>query len=228
VNSPVFVTGLALSALTTLSPGAQAAPNEAPASRDRIWVPDPTPRTVPDVSDLRINAGVGASSGKTLSAGIAGSIMTTYRYHFVEGGLLLEGGSEFIGGNYGLVAGVLGPVWQSSEGPRLELLAVGGRSGYSGVGCNLFCDSGGGSAEMPFLGARAGVSYVVKSRKRAHLEIGGSFGLGSDLRRKHVDYTTTGGFLDDGTPTPGSTMLGGVRSTAMFVIGTSLDLGGEN
>jgi hypothetical protein len=228
VNSPVFVAGLALSALTTLSRSVQAAPNEAQPSRDRIWLPDPTPRTVPDVSDLRINVGVGASSGKTLSAGIAGSIMTTYRYRFVEGGLLLEGGSEFIGGNYGLIAGVLGPVWQSSEGPRLELLAVGGRSGYTGVGCNLFCDSGGASAEMPFLGARAGVSYVVKSRTRAHLEIGGSVGIGSDLRTKHVNYTTTGGLLDDGTPNLGSTTLGGVRGTAMFVIGSSLDVGGGN
>jgi hypothetical protein len=223
----MLATGLALFALSTLSPAAQAAPNDAPVSRDRIWAPDPTPTTVPEVSDLRINAGLGASSGKTLSAGIAGSIMTTYRYRFVEGGLLLEGGSELIGGNYGLIAGVLGPVWQSSEGPRLELLAVGGRTGYSGVGCGMFCDSGGASAEMPFLGARAGVSYVVKSRKRAHLEIGGSFGLGSDLQEKHVNYTTTGGFLDDGSPTPGSTTLGGMRATAMFVVGTSVDLGSQ-
>jgi hypothetical protein len=227
VNSPVFVTGLALSALSALSAVARAAPSEAPASRDRIWVPDPRPLQVPEVSDLRFNAGLGAASGKTLS-GIAGSILLTYRYGFVEAGLLVEGGSEFIGGSYGLMAGVLGPVWQSSDGPRLELLAVGGRSGYSGVGCGLFCDSGGASAQMPFLGARAGVSYVVKSRKRAHLEIGGSFGLGSDLRRKQVDYTTTGGFLDDGSPAAGRTTLGGVRSTAMFVIGTSLDLGRGN
>lgn len=181
---------------------------------------------MPEISDLRFNAGLGASSGKTLSAGPAASVLLTYRYRFVEGGALLEGGSELFGGSYGLVAGVLGPVWQSSAGPRLELLAVAGRTGYSGVGCDLFCDGGGASAEMPYLGARAGVSYVVKSRKRGHLEIGGSFGLGSDLRKEHVDYTTTGGFLDDGSPNPGSATLGGTRGTAMFVVGTSIDLGG--
>ena len=188
-------------------------------------MPDTRPRKVPEVTDLRVNAGLGASAGKTLSGGLAGSLMTTYRYRFVEGGVLLEGASEFIGGRYGLAAGVLGPVFQSSEGPRLELLAVAGRTGYDGVGCGLFCDSGGASASMGYLGGRAGVSYVVKSRKRAHLELGGSIGFGSDLQRKHVDYTTTGGFLDDGTHSA-STTLGGVRTTAMFVIGTSIDLGG--
>jgi len=220
----VPIAGLALSALATLSPEVRAAPTGVPPSGDRVWTPDPRPRKVPEVSDLRFNAGLGASSGKTLSAGLAGSIMATYRYRFVEAGTLLEGGSEFIGGSYGLIAGVLGPVWQSSDGPRLELLAVAGRTGYSGVGCDLFCDGGGASAEMPFLGARAGVSYVVKSKNRGHLEIGGAFGLGSDLRREHVDYTTTGGFLDDG-PHAGSTTLGGMRGTAMFVVGTSVDLG---
>jgi hypothetical protein len=218
--------GLALSALTTLSPAARAAPETAPFSpRDRIWVPNPRARKVPEVSDLRVNAGLGAASGKTLSGGPAGSLMATYRHRFVEAGVLLEGGSEFFGGRYGLAAGVLGPVFQSSEGPRLELLAVAGRTGYDGVGCGMFCDGGGASASMGYLGGRAGVSYVLKSRKRAHLEMGGSIGFGSDMERKHVDYTTTGGLLDDGTTSAGSKTLGGIRTTAMFVIGTSVDLG---
>jgi hypothetical protein len=70
------------------------------------------------------------------------------------------------------------------------------------------------------------VSYVLKSRKRAHLEMGGSIGFGRDLERKYVDYTTSGSMLDDGGTSAGSRTLGGTRATAMFVIGTSVDLGG--
>ncbi len=180
----------------------------------------------PELADLRLNAGLGVATGQTLSGGPAAALLTTFRYSYVEAGGLFEAGSELFGGHYSLVAGTLGPVWQSSQGPRLELLGVLGQSSYGGVGCGLFCDSGGASAQMPYVGARAGVSYVVRSTKRAHLELGASFAVGSDLERKQVDYVTYGGFLDDGDPNYSRTTLGGRRSTALFTIGTNIDLGG--
>jgi hypothetical protein len=194
--------------------------------RDASAEPQARVSGVPELADLRLNAGLGVASGQTLSGGPAAALMTTFRYSYVEGGGLFEAGSELFGGHYSLVAGTLGPVWQSSRGPRLELLGVVGHSAYGGVGCNLFCDRGGASAQMPYVGARAGVSYVVRSRKRAHLELGASFAVGSDLEQKQVDYVTYGGFLDDGEPNHSSTTLGGRRSTALFTIGTNIDLGG--
>jgi hypothetical protein len=205
--------------------GAGAA-SAQPTARDERAKPAARAPSTPELSDLRINAGSGVAHGETLS-GLAMAGLATFRYSFVEGGVVLEGAHGVFGGTYSMVGGALGPVWQSPRGPRLELLGVAGRIHYSGIGCGWGCQSGGASAELPYFGARAGVSYVAQWTKRMHVEIGASLSFGRDTP-KHVEYTTydRGLIFDtDYHLNRSSTTLGGRRSSALFVIGGNIDLG---
>ncbi|HEY4157923.1 MAG TPA: hypothetical protein VGM29_07490 [Polyangiaceae bacterium] len=176
--------------------------------------------------DVRVLGALGLFGEWDHNAGAELSLLTSVRYGFLEGGLLAEHGGALWDGSYGLIGGAFGPVYQAAGGFRLELLGVVGVSSYSGMGCGLFCEDGGASATLPWVGARLGTTYVFSRHRSQHFEIGGALTVGSDAERKSVTYTTTNtDLLDSNTHTESDTArLGGSRITLEFVFGFVFDL----
>ena len=115
--------------------------------------------------------------------------------------------------------------FQDPTGIRLELLGTTGMGAWSGVGCGLFCNSGGASASLPYLGARAGVGYAFSRRAKAHFTLGVSGYHDAYLGSKSVDVTTSDNWFGPGTSTSTNTKhFGGSRSGGLLTLGAVVDL----
>jgi hypothetical protein len=179
----------------------------------------------PCAHDIRINFGAGAFDGDALDGGgLVFNALATFRWGHLQVGGLAEGGTQVFGGSYAFFGTALGPVCQMPAGTRLELLLYAGGVSYQGVGCNMFCRSGGASGRFGHYGVRAGGSYVFGRSEHRHFELGLAGSMGADIGQRRVDYTTTGGMFEE-TTTSHTTTLGGQRWAAFVTMGVALDIG---
>lgn len=110
-----------------------------------------------------------------------------------------EAGSQVFGGNVATFGGTVGIGSRPDAGPLDFFLGIeGGTHHYSRLGDDLFATTvAGGSATLPFAGARATATYYFGKSRR--------FGLGltafarADLTTRDVATTTTGGLLETHT-----------------------------
>ncbi len=173
--------------------------------------------------DVRFDFGVGGFGSRTIESGVTVSVLGTVRYRYLQAGLIAEGGAQLFAGEYGFTGGVVGPVWQSASGARLELLGVAGSNTYH-LSCGLFCESRGASASLPWAGVRAGASYRFFPSRRGHFDLGLAGTFGSDLRRRELRYSVEEG-LWISTTSERVTTVGGTRASMLLTLGGSFDLG---
>jgi len=110
-----------------------------------------------------------------------------------------EAGSQVFGGNVATFGGIVGIGSRPDAGALDFFLGIeGGTHHYSKLGDDLFSSTVvGGSATLPFAGARATATYYFGKSRR--------FGLGltafarADLSTREVATTTTGGFFENRT-----------------------------
>src|SRR5688572_22340437 len=134
---------------TTLAFVTLSLPALAQPATPRDTVNAGTPRAAA-TTDLVARVGVGAGKNASMDGVLASSLDVTLRHHFFQAGIELAGDSEIFGGNYGSIGGLAGVGVQDPSGVRFELLAATGVGKWSGIGCGLFCDSGGASASLPY------------------------------------------------------------------------------
>jgi hypothetical protein len=133
-------------------------------------------------SDISLNAYSGILTASEDGIGAVYGGEARYRLHWVEIGGFGEQGSTLFGWSNIGVGGLVGAAWQSDFGLRLGLGAAGGEHFYTGVGKGFLSADPGVSASMPFVGARARISYLF-GRGPAHFELGAVGSLESDLDR---------------------------------------------
>ena len=177
----------------------------------------------PDAQDFHFSGGFGWSRDSTLNDALAHSVTVGYRWRFFDAGLVGDFGTRVFGGSYAMTGVTLGAVMQTESGQRFSLGGVLGSDAYVGVGCELFCQSGGASATLPYAGLRASASHVFRSRSSVHFELGVSGFWGRDLETQAVTYTTTGGLLLSGESAPQTQTLGGQRIGAVATVGLTWD-----
>ncbi len=172
--------------------------------------------------DFHFNAGPGWARDEVLGNVVAHSLTLGYRYGHFEPAIVGNFGTKVFGGSYAALGMSLGAVVQTDTGPRFTLRGVLGSDSYSGVGCELFCQSGGASATLPYAAVHAGVSHVFWARGKTHLELGFEGFYGRDLAKERVEYSTTGGLFGPTTAT-GERSLGGQRIGVVATVGLTFD-----
>jgi hypothetical protein len=207
-------------AFVTLSLPAMAEPA---TPRDTVNVTAPHAAAT---TDLVARVGVGAGKNASMDGVLASSLDLTLRHQFFQGGIELTGDSEIMGGNYGSAGGLAGVGVQDSSGVRFELLAATGVGKWSGIGCGLFCDAGGASASLPYVGGRASVAYAFARRARGHFVLGLSGYHDRYLGSETVTYTTTSdNWFSEGSSTTTSEMrFSGSRGGGLLTLGGIVDL----
>lgn len=180
-------------------------------------------RAVP-ISDGHANMGLGAFAGGSDNGGLMLSLFTAYRYRLVEAGLALDLGAN-VGAEHSSPGALFGFAYRSANGVRVEMLGEAGIDHYSRVDCGLFCSSGGASANLPWLGARAGLSYWVGSDRYGHFEIGLAATYGTDARHERVTYTNLESGIFGGEVEQTKTMtLGRARASYLLTLGGDFDI----
>jgi hypothetical protein len=179
-------------------------------------------------SDLGLRVGVGAGANEPMAGGLTSSLSVTGRYSVLQGGLELAGDAAPLGrATYGALGGLAGLGVQDASGVRFDLLGSAGMGSWKGLGCGLFCDSGGGSASLPYVGFRVGIAYAFTRRARAHFVLGLVGYYDNFYGSQDITYTTTsenGLFDSDTTTSQHSAHVAGHRSGAMVQLGVLFDL----
>lgn len=174
--------------------------------------------------DILLSGGIGGFSNHVLS-GVDLSVLGVMRYGFIEGGMLVQGGSELFGGTYFLFGGAAGLGLQAESGLRLDLLGVVAADSYSGINCGLFCDSGGASATLAWAGSRLELSQVFQRDRHTHFQLGLAVTAGTDIGRPTVDYETTGeGIFGGTTSSQGTAHLGSATLSIELALGVVFDV----
>ncbi len=174
--------------------------------------------------DFLLTAGLGGFSNHTLS-GVDLSVLGAMRYDFIEGGVLIQGGSEIFGGTYVLFGGAAGLGLQAENGLRLDLQGVVAADSYSGIGCGLFCDSGGAAATLPWAGGRLELSQVFQRDRHVHFQLGLAVTAGTDIGRTTVNYETAGtGIFGDTTSSQDTVTLGSPILSIQLAVGVVFDV----
>lgn len=193
----------------------------------------------PVVSESAANSGVAPPHDWRISGALGGfardgeggvvlGVNAKVRSQWVVVGALLECGGALLAENFVGAAALAGVGPRVSEHVRLELLGAGGYHHYSGVGRDaLWGNDPGASGGMPFVGGRAGASYLF-GRRRSHFEIGLYGSYDHDLSRERVrySYSEESGGLFGGSAEP-------ERRTAEETLGWSrfgmgVELGGSH
>lgn len=186
--------------------------------------PAPTLARAAPISDWHANMGLGAFAGGSDNGGPMLSLFTAYRYRFVEAGLAWDLGSN-LGPRHSLPGALFGLAYRSANGVRVEMLGEAGIDHYSQVDCSLFCSSGGASATLPWLGARAGLSHLVGSGRYGHFEIGLAASYGTDARHERVTYTNVeSGIFGGESEQAKTTTLGRARASYLLTLGGDFDI----
>lgn len=180
---------------------------------------------VPPATDLVVRGGLGAGSSTPIGGVLSATLELGVRRGLVQGGFELTGDTEVFGGDYSSAGVMAGLGFRSAHGVRLELLGTGGIGRWHGVGCGLFCTSGGASGSLPYLGARAGIGYVF-GRRRGHFLLGVAGHLDEYLGSEEVSYSsTTSNLLGPGTSTNVDTReFSGSRTALLATFGAVIDL----
>ena len=127
------------------------------------------------------------------SAGVVLGASAKVRSGWLVGGALLELGGALLAYNYVGAAALGGVGTRVDRHVRLELLGAAGYHHYSDVGRDiLWGDDPGASGGMPFVGGRAGASYLF-GKRQSHFELGLFGSYDRDLYEKRVRYS----YLDD-------------------------------
>jgi hypothetical protein len=177
-----------------------------------------------EAQDLHFSGGFGWSQDTTLQNAVAHSLSVGYRWRFFDAGLVGDFGTRGFGGSYAMTGVTLGATLQTDSGERFTLGGVLGSDAYVNVGCDLFCQNGGGaSAPLPYAGLRASASHVFPSRSSVHLELGVSGFWGRDLETQSVSITPTDSLLAPSEPE--TRTLGGQRIGAIATVGLTWDTG---
>jgi hypothetical protein len=169
--------------------------------------------------DWRISAVAGAYDDGILLGATA-----RVRAGLIVVGALFEMGGGVLSDNCVTLAGVAGLGPRLSEHVRVELVGVGGYHGYARVGADTFFgDDPGASAELPFAGARAGLSYLF-GKRRNRFELGLYGGYDRDLYKKRVEYSyfETPWFGDE------PELMTAEQVVGMSRVGMGLELGGTH
>jgi hypothetical protein len=193
--------------------------DERDASKQR-----PSERQGPGERDFHFQGGIGASNDDDIGGAFVQDLLASYRFRHLEAGAFATFGTDVFGPGYATYGVAIGPVLQTASGLRGSLLAQIGADSYTSVGCGLFCERGGASATVPYAGAKLSLSHVFSARGRTHLELGVSGFYGSDLERKEVRYTTTGGLFTPGQTSEQTRTLGGERVGGTVNAGLTFDL----
>lgn len=155
-------------------------------------------RGVP-AGDWRISGFVGGYETDD-AGGVSLGAIAKVRSGWLVGGAMVDFGGALLADNYvgGALMGGVGT--RLDRHVRLELLALGGYRHYSGVGKDILFDGDpGASAGLPFVGGRAGASYLF-GKRRKHFELGVYGSYDRDLYEKRVRYSyldESGGFFGD-------------------------------
>ncbi|HEY6557801.1 MAG TPA: hypothetical protein VI072_11025 [Polyangiaceae bacterium] len=173
--------------------------------------------------DWRISGVLGGFAHED-GGGVVLGVNAKVRSQWVVVGALLECGGALLADNFVGAAALAGIGPRVNEHVRLELLGAGGYHHYSAVGRDiLWGNDRGASGGMPFVGGRAGASYL-SGRGRNHFEIGLYGSYDHDLSRERVrySYVDEGLFGGSGTET-GEETLGWSRFGMGVELGASHD-----
>lgn len=177
----------------------------------------------PRSQEFHVVGGPGWARDQVLGDVVTQSLALGFRYGWFEPAIVANAGTPIFGGGYASVAMSVGAVIETDDANRFTLRGALGSDSYSGVGCGLFCQSGGASATLPYAGVHVAASHVFGASGRTHLELGLEGFYGRDLARERVDYTTTGGLFGTSTSEDSRT-LGGQRVGALLTVGLTYDV----
>jgi hypothetical protein len=173
--------------------------------------------------DWRISAVIGGfrrDGGGGLVLGVNGKI----RSEWVVVGAVFDFGGALLSDNFVGAAALAGIGPRINEHVRLELLGAGGYRHYSAVGKDfLFGDDPGVSAGTPFVGGRAGASYLF-GQHRKHFEMGlyASYDRDTSRQRVRYSYVEEGWFGGSDETVTAETTVGWSR------LGLGVELGGSH
>jgi hypothetical protein len=143
--------------------------------------------------DWRISGVVGgfANVGEDEGGAVLGA-NAKVRSGWLVGGALLEFGGALFAYNYVGAAALGGIGTRVNRHVRLELLGAAGYHYYSDVGRDfLWGEDPGASGGLPFVGGRAGASYLF-GKRQSHFELGLYGNYDHDLYEKRVRYSYVG------------------------------------
>lgn len=224
MRSPSFLSFAAALALAALAP-ATAAAQTPPADHGPT-----SERHGPSASDFVFRGGFGAGHADVLSSTdgvetiVTQSLYLGGRWKWLELGVPLDAGSEIFGPYYVQSGPAVGATWQSGSGWRAGVMGQLGLAHYGRVHCGLFCESGGASADLPFVGLRLHGAYVFRSGSNTHFYLGAEAFASEDLQKKAVQYTTVGGLFTPGQESTSEATMGGTRYAFVLQAGLTYDL----
>jgi hypothetical protein len=173
-------------------------------------------------SDFQLVGHAGIIGGTTGGLVLGGTGLA--RFGMFQVGGLAEAGGEVFAYEYVGVAATSGIGLRTASGFRFDALGVVGGHHYTHVGNELFSSDPGATGDLPFVGARMGVSYAFGSGP-LHFDLG-LWGLAEDdigRTSQRYTYSEAGWFGAPATPKTVTHEIGAQRLGAALRLGVTFD-----